>query len=154
MAFFLFFLQNSFELSYKYDTVCHLSPFYCEMFTKFVDFFLLVSFFMFIAFTYQNLVFSTAAADEYSTIYFNYFHIAHTYIFSALRAAAAAIRKSHTTSIYLLSYTHQQFSHFLEQTKLCKTIAKEKKNANNNHCRDKRTKLKQTFCNVAFTLSI
>lgn len=80
-VFFVFFLQNSFELSYKYDTVCHLSLFYCEMFTKFVDFFFLVSFFMFIAFTYHNLEFSAAAAGAYSTIYFNYFHIAQTYIY-------------------------------------------------------------------------
>lgn len=73
VGFFPYFSQNSFELSSKYDAFCHLSPFYYETFTrKFLLGFAWTS-------TYHNSGISALAAGAPSTIYFNYFHIAHTH---------------------------------------------------------------------------
>lgn len=115
---FFSFSQNSFELSSKYDTFCHLSPLSYETFTaKFLlGFHVHSSFGMF-----------AAAAGAPSTIYFNYFHIAYIHFLGTPRKETP--RKSHTASIYLLSnpHTHEQFPHLLEKTELCKTIAREKR---------------------------
>lgn len=120
---FSFFSQNSFELSYKYDTFCHLSPFYYGTFAR--KFLLGFAAFMFAA---VLVCFCRSSGRTQHNLFQLFSYCRHTFALHTPRKETP--RKSHTASIYLLSNPHththtcEPIPHFPGKTQLCKSISR------------------------------
>lgn len=119
--------QNSFELSYKYDTFCHLSPFYYGTFTR--KFLLGFAAFMFHnVYVSQFWYFCRSSPGAPSTIYFNYFHIAFALLTTKRNSKKIPHRKHLFAQQSAHTHTHtDNFYVFSRRLNYAKSIAREKR---------------------------